>query len=177
MSTRDSGIIDLFAVHEEEAARLSAPAPSAPPPAVSFDTGDDDDELDALDIARRASRTRAKIVGGAIGAMTVIGILIAAIPAGGESEPAKAPAAAAAPPPAAVTAPAPVSEPAPAPAAPEPAAAAPEPAPTAKAGPDYSRKTAAAAYAASQAKKKAPARKPAKKGGGVKLQKVQSAGI
>ena len=124
MSTRDSGIIDLFAVHEEEAARLSAPAPSAPPPAVSFDTGDDD-ELDALDLARRASRTRAKIVGGAIGAMTVIGILIAAITAGGESEPVKATVAAVAAPPPAVSAPAPVSEPAPAPVAPAPAAAAP----------------------------------------------------
>ncbi|MCW5835685.1 MAG: hypothetical protein KIS78_25010, partial [Labilithrix sp.] len=79
MSMRDSGIIDLFAIHKEEEERLSAPAPSAPPPAVSFDTGADDDDLDVLAAAQRASRKRAKIVGGAVGAVAVLGILLAAI--------------------------------------------------------------------------------------------------
>ncbi|MBX3263786.1 MAG: hypothetical protein KF782_29200, partial [Labilithrix sp.] len=82
MSMRDSGIIDLFAIHKEEEERLSAPAPSAPPPAVSFDTGADDD-LDVLAAAQRASRKRAKIVGGAVGAVAVLGILLAAITSGG----------------------------------------------------------------------------------------------
>jgi hypothetical protein len=35
---RDSGIIDLFAIHKEEEQRAVPSAlPSAPPPAVSFD--------------------------------------------------------------------------------------------------------------------------------------------
>jgi hypothetical protein len=169
MSTRDSGVIDLFAVHKEEAERLSA-ATSAPPPAVSFDTGADDDDLDALAVSQRSLRKRAKIVGGGIGALAILGILALAMSSGGEKESAKA-TAAVAPPPPVVTAP-PVAEPPPA-ATPAPA---PEPSapPTAKAKPDYTPATAAAAYAASHGKKKAPARKA--KTGGMKLQKVHSAG-
>ncbi len=178
MSTRDSGIIDLFAIHNEEEARISAPAPSAPPPAVSFDTGagdaDDDIEVDALLASQLKVRKRTKIIGGAIGAVAVVGILIAAITSGGSSEPAKtATAAAAAPPPAVTAPPPPVVDPPPATPAREPA---PPPTANANAKPDYTRASAVTAYAASQGKKKAPARK-AVKTGGVKLQKVQSAGL
>lgn len=174
MSERDSGIIDLFAIHKEEQERISAPAPSAPPPAVSFDTGSgDDDAIDALVAGQQKAKKRAKIIGGAIGAMAVIGIAIAAITSGGSSEPAKAATAAAVapPPPVETAAPPPAVEPPPA-ATPAPEPAAPK---AAKAKPDYTRATAAAAYASSQGKKKAPARK-AVKTGGVKLQKVQSSG-
>jgi hypothetical protein len=179
MSTSDSGVIDLFAIHKEEQARMSA-APSAPPPAVALDIGggslDADHELDEFATAQQRSRKRTKVIGGIIGGVAVVGILIAAITAGSSSEPTKtAAAAAAAPPP-----PPPAMTSTPTPPVAEPSSSSlPAPPATSKAKtekPDYTPATAAAAYAASQGKRKAA---PAKKsiGGGIKLQKVQSAGV
>lgn len=174
MSTRDSGVIDLFAIHKEEEARMSA-APSAPPPAFSLDIGRgaiDDDEIESFAAAQQKSRKRTKVIGTIAGGVAVVGILIAAITTSTSKEPEKA-TAAAAPPPPAVTAPAPpVAEP---PSTPLPAPPATSKVNTEK--PDYTPATAAAAYAASQGKKKASA--PAKRsiGAGIKLQKVQSSGV
>src|SRR5262245_60744464 len=107
MSARDSGFIDLFAIHQAGRA-TPAPPPSAPPPAVSFDTGED--ELHAFESARTRSRRHAKIAGAAIGAATIFGVLALAIGASSSSANAEkatsegSPAAAAVPPPPAVTA-------------------------------------------------------------------------
>lgn len=173
MTTRDSGVIDLFAIHKEEeqrAASVAPPAmPSAPPPAVSFDThyAGADADVDALAAAQQASRTKAKVIGGLIGGIAVIGILIAAIATGDKAEPAKD-ATASQPPPAAVTAvPAPTQDPAP--------AAAPAPAPTQDSA--YTRADAIAAD--NKAHGKAAAKKIrsiAPKASGPKLQKIQSGG-
>lgn len=175
MSTRDSGVIDLFAIHKEEEARMSA-APSAPPPAFSLDIGRgaiDDDEIESFAAAQQKSRKRTKLIGTIAGGVAVVGILIAAITTSTSKEPEKATAAAAAPPPPAVTALAPpVAEP---PSTPLPAPPATSKVNTEK--PDYTPATAAAAYAASQGKKKPSG--PAKRsiGAGIKLQKVQSSGV
>lgn len=163
MSSRDSGIIDLFAIHKEEEQRVIDATPSAPPPAMAMDidTSDVDPELFAA--SQQKARTRTKILGGAIGAVAVLGILIAAITTSGTKE---APAAAAAPPPVAtVVAAPPPAEPVPTPAPP----------PTASGKPDYTPATAAAAYAAAQPKKKGGGK--AKIGANVKMQKVQSGGV
>jgi hypothetical protein len=173
MTTRDSGIIDLFAIHEQS--RVPAPPLSAPPPAVSFDTGMGGDELDAFAESQRKAKTRTKmIIGGVVGALGIVSILALALGASATPEPAPAAAAAAQvaePPPAAMPVPPPVA------ATPEPAPApAPAAPPTAQAKPDYTPGTAAAAYAGSQAKKKAPRKAKGGVGGGVKLQKVQSSG-
>jgi len=172
---RDSGLIDLFAIHKEEEHRSIAPAaaPSGPPPAVSFDThvaSGDDADVDALAFAQAKSRKRTKIIGGAIGGVAVLGILIAAIVGGGAK--AEAPAAAAAPPPPAATAvvPAPAATPTQTQAAAEPA-----PPPTAKAADAkegaYTRSQAIAAY---KNNRKSGAK--AIKSSGVKMQKIQSSG-
>ncbi|HVH43028.1 MAG TPA: hypothetical protein VM925_11815 [Labilithrix sp.] len=171
MTTSDSGLIDLFAIQKEEQVRVTAPVPSAPPPGVSFDTvadDDDDDDYDVLAAAQRQSRKRMKLIGGALGGVAVLGILVFAMTSGETKEPEKAaPPVAAAPPPVVTAPPPPAAEPA-------PAAPTPEPPSTAKSKPDYTPATAAAAYAAGS-KKRAPV-KPAKIGGGMKLQKVQSGG-
>jgi hypothetical protein len=173
-TTRDSGVIDLFAMHKEEEARLSA-VPSAPPPAVALDIGGSgitDDDVEGFAAAQNKARARTKLIGGIVGGLAVIGIVIAAAVVGGKDAP-KPTAAAEPPPPAAV--PPPVVEPAP---------PAPAPTPSTKAStekPEYTPASAAAAYAASQGKKKpmsatrAPRSAPI--GGGVKLQKVQSSGV
>lgn len=176
MDTRDSGLIDLFAIHKEEEQRsVPSAAPSAPPPAVSFDTNvalGEDADVDGFAFAQASSKKRAKIVGGAIGALAVVGILVAAIASGGGAtkEPATAAAAAPPPPPAATeTLPAPATNPASTQASSEPA-----PPPTAKADDKgaYSRSAAIAAYKGNA--KKAPPKAPAAKG--PKMQKVQSSG-
>jgi hypothetical protein len=179
MSTRDSGLIDLFAIHKEEEARVSA-APSGPPPAMSMDVGTgayagiDDDEIEGFAASRQKAHKRMKLIGGMIGAVAVIGIIVAGITIGGGKEAAQAQTAAAAPPPPAVVAPPPpAAEP------PPPAAAVPAPPPTAKPKPEYTPATAAAAYNAQQGKKKAASPRPAPKSvtAGIKLTKVQSAGV
>lgn len=173
MDTRDSGVIDLFAIHKEEERRVSeAPPSTGALPAVSFDTNHipgGDADIDALAFAQQKSRRRAKIVGGAIGALAVIGILIAAIATGGNKEPAKDATAAAAPPPVA-TETIPAATPAAAPPA-DTAKSDPAPPATAKSDAAYSRKDAIAAVRKTNKAAKANA-----KGGGVKLQKVQSSG-
>lgn len=177
MDTRDSGVIDLFAIHKEEeqrAASVAPPAlPSAPPPAVSFDThyAGADADIDALAAAQQTSRLKAKVIGGVIGGLAVIGILIAAIASGDKIEPAKDTAAATQPPPAAVAVPAPTQDPTP--------AAAPAPAPTqeaAKTDAAYKRSDAIAAYNQAQGKGGRSKAKRAAKPSGPKLQKVQSSG-
>lgn len=175
-TTRDSGLIDLFAIHKEEEARLSA-VPSAPPPAVALDvmgTGVSDEEVDGFAASQQRARARAKLIGGIVGGLAVIGIVIAAAVVGGKEAP--KPTAAAEPPPPALPTPPPAAEPTPTPA--------PAPTPSTKAStekPEYTPATAAAAYAASQGKKKAAPAKAAGRsapiGGGVKLQKVQSSGV
>ena len=86
MTSRDSGIIDLFAIHEQS---IAPPPPSAAPPAVSYDTGACDEELDGeLDVFaadQRRSRTRARIIGGVVGAAAVLGVLALAIGASSHS--------------------------------------------------------------------------------------------
>lgn len=171
---RDSGIIDLFAIHKEEEARVPVALPSTPP--VSFDTNvavGEDADVDGFAFAQAKSKKKAKIVGGIIGGLAVVGILIAAITAGSGATKEPATAAAAAPPPPAAT----EAIPAPAVATPAPTQAASEPAPppTAKANDDkggYSRSQAIAAYK----KNNKAAAKAAPKSSGVKLQKVQSSG-
>ncbi len=169
MSTRDSGLIDLFAIHQEEEERVSPP--SGPPGAVTYDTSAADDlDIDALAADQQKARKRAKLIGAAIGGMAVLGILIAAITSGGSKEPATgATAAAAPPPPPAMVVPAPVAAPT------EAAPAAPTPAPpsTSKTK-EYTPASAAAAYAGTRAKKKKSG--GAKIGSGIKLQKIQSGG-
>lgn len=169
---RDSGLIDLFAIHKEEEER-SAPAatPSGPPPAVSFDThlaSGEYADVDAMAFAQANSKKRVKIIGGAIGGLAVIGILIAAIASGGGAT--KEPAAAAAPPPPVAT------ETLPTPAATPTPAADPVPAPpaTAKADDNKGGYTRAAAIAAAKGQKKVAAK--AAKSSGPKLQKITSSG-
>ena len=165
MSSRDSGIIDLFAIHQEEEQRVVDAAPSAPPPAMAMDidTSDVDPELFAA--SQQKSRTRTKIIGGAIGGLAVLGILIAAITTSGSKEGPAAAAAAAPPPVATVVAPPPAAEPVPTPAPP----------PTASGKPEYTPSSAAAAYAAAQPKKKGAGK--GKSGANVKMQKIQSGGV
>jgi hypothetical protein len=179
MSTRDSGVIDLFAIHKEEEARVSA-APSAPPPAFALDVGVSDEDIDGYVAAEAKSRARTKLIGGVIGGFAVVGIIIGAIAIGSRPEmPKVATLAAPDPPPAAMTAPPPPAV------EPPPAAPVPPPPATAKSKsekPEYTPATAAAAYAASQGKKKGvmtakPGAKSAPVAASVKLQKVQSSGI
>lgn len=163
MSTRDSGVIDLFAIHKEEEQRvIASPASSAPPVSLDVDASDVDPELFAA--AQQKSR-RTKMIGGVLGGIAVLGILVAAITTSGSKE-APAAAAAAAPPPAAVVPPPPVV------AAPTPPPPSTAKAPGEKA--DYTPASAAAAYASTQKKK---GHGKAKVGAGVKMQKVQSGGV
>lgn len=179
MDTRDSGVIDLFAIHKEEEERISAPsaAPSAPPPAVSFDTNvavGEDADVDGFAFAQAKSKKKAKIVGGAIGGLAVIGILIAAIASGGGAtkEPATAAAAAPPPPPAATE-----TLPAPAPVTPAAEPAKTEAKSEAKADDkDKGGYTRSQAIAAVKGNKKVAAKAVAAKSSGPKMQKVQSSG-
>ena len=179
MTTRDSGLIDLFAIHKEEEARLSA-VPSAPPPAVALDLpGVSDDEIEGFAEAQARSRKRTKVIGGVLGGLAVVGVVVGAIFLGGGAKEAPTSAAAQQPPPLAETAPPPPAatpEPAPPPTPPPPATA------KAEEKPEYTRAAAIAAYNAQQRKAKgspAPGHRPAAKpiGGGIKLQKVQSSGV
>lgn len=177
MSARDSGIIDLFAIHTEESARVVTAAPSAPPPAVSFDRlAGEDDDVDAFAAAQEQSRKRAKWIGGAVGGIAVLGILITLMASGGGKNPSTA--AVVSPP-----APAPVVAPSPPPSlAPVPLPV-PSPPATAKAEietPDYTRATAARAYKASKGKGHGHGKKAGKAvrtSAGATLTKVQSAGV
>lgn len=175
MTTQDSGLIDLFAMHEEAKAEVAAPppVPSAPPPGVSFDIGDDDAE-EIFAAAQRQSQKRMKLVGGALAGLGILAVLIGVM-AGGETKASQA--AAAAPPPSAPITAIPTAAPVPPPVVPAPA----PPVPAEEKGkPEYTKATAAAAYAAASGQQPANAgkRKPARgsKGGGIKLQKVQSSG-
>ena len=157
MDREDSGLIDLFAIHER-ASNAPPAAPSAPPPAVALDIGDTD--VPFVDPQRKK---KVMIGLGAAGGLLVLGVIIASVTGGSTPEPTKtaakeAPAAPAPEPPSpAVTTP---SQPAP---PPPPTATAEAPKPAAKAAP-------------AKVVGKAPA--PAARGvGGVKLQKVQSAGV
>lgn len=171
MTTRDSGVIDLFAMHKEEEQRAASVAPPALPSTapMAFDTnyGAADADVDALAAAQASSRMKAKIIGGLIGGVAVIGILIAAIASGDKVEPAKDTATASQPPPAAVTLPAPTPDPAPAPAAAAPA-------PTQDAA--YTRDEAIAANNKAHGKPSKAKRTVAPKASGPKLTKVQSGG-
>jgi hypothetical protein len=184
-SSDNSGVIDLFAIHQRS---LTPPAPdaapasldpfgtpsplsaapfSAPPPAFTTDLdGDaDDDDLAANPFARKP-RNKIAILAGAGGVLVFFGILIASL-SGGSSEPVKASAAAQvapAPPPAPIPAPVVVAEP-PAPVA-SPHVAAP---PTTGA--------ALSQRPAPRASRPAASRPRAVTAGGVKLMKVQSAGV
>ena len=170
---RDSGIIDLFAIHKEEEQRVPAALPSTPP--VSFDTNvaiGEDADVDGFAFAQAKSKKKAKILGGVIGGLAVVGILIAAVVSSGGATKEPAAAAAAPPPPPAATEtlPAPAVTP-----APTQAVNVPAPPPTAKSDDSkggYDRSQAIAAYKKNQ---KAAA-KAAPKSSGVKLQKVTSSG-
>ncbi|MCA9590010.1 MAG: hypothetical protein KC657_32120 [Myxococcales bacterium] len=174
-SGHDSGLIDLFATHTAASAAKSAAsvvptdAPSLPPPAMTIDSADDFERF-SQELSGGASKKKAFIIGGAVAALAVLGIAIAAF-SGGSAEPAKAAAAAQAP---EVTAP-PVAAPIPPP-APSPAVTEASPAP----------KSPSTATESSPAPpKKAAAKHGKKKGGshavrrakGPKLMKVQSGGV
>lgn len=170
-SGRDSGLIDLFAIHEASRA-APPPASSDPLPAVSID----DEDLEVMRRAEAKTRLYTKIIGVTAGALLGFGIIALAVGAT-ESTPeaaktslaAKAPAPVAAPP---VTRTPPAAAPA---LPPPPAAPAQAPAPTAKAKADGG----AAKVAIASASKPAAAKKPgvnAKKSKSPKLQKVQSSG-
>lgn len=157
MDREDSGLIDLFAIHER-ASNAPPAAPSAPPPAVALDVALGDTDVPFVDPQRKK---KVMIGLGAAGGLLVLGIIVASVTGGSTPEPTKAaakeaPAAPAPePPPPAVTTP-----PQPAP-PPPPTATAEAPKPAAKAAPA-----------------KVVGKAPAARGvGGVKLQKVQSAGI
>lgn len=160
MDREDSGLIDLFAIHER-ASNAPPAAPSAPPPAVALDIGSmDEGDVPFVDPQRKK---KVMIGLGAAGGLLLLGIIIASVTGGSTPEPTKAAAAAKEapaapapePPPPAVTAP------------PQPA---PPPPPTATAeAPKPAAKGAAPAKLAAKA--------PARGVGGVKLQKVQSAGV
>jgi hypothetical protein len=113
-STRDSGVIDLFAIHEEAVrAHSQSPAPpppsSAPPPAVSRDVGAAADELDALAFAKPKLSARWVIAGA--GALALFGLVIAIATSGGDDEVTVESASAAAPPPVAeIASPPPLAE-------------------------------------------------------------------
>lgn len=163
MDREDSGLIDLFAIHAR-ASEAPPAAPSAPPPAVALDIGGmDEGDVPFVDPQRK----KKVMMGlGAAGGLLVIGIIIASVTGGSTPEPTKAAAAAAKEAPAA---PAPEPPPPAVTAAPQPA---PPPPPTATAeAPKPAGKAAPAKFVG-----KAPAA-PARGVGGVKLQKVQSAGI
>jgi hypothetical protein len=160
MEREDSGVIDLFAIHEKaKAASLPPPAPvldapSAPPPAVVTDL--DDDDLD-VPFAPPKSRKKQIVLGIGMG-VVLLGVVLAITSFGGSEEPAKAAASKveAAPPP-----------PAPMPLPPPAVTADPTPPPPV---------TAAAPKTTAAPKPKAIAR-PAAAAGGMKLQKIQSAGV
>ena len=172
--SEDSGVIDLFAIHNRATAvpgqSLAPPdVSSAPPPAFTKDVGSTgengalDDEANPF---AKPSRKRLAMIAGAIGAFVFLAILVASF-SGGSSEPPKAAAAAKVDPPPAATIPPPPVVIAAVESAPPAAAPAP---PT----------TGAAVFL------KPPARGGAAKGtptkshttaGGVKLTKIQSAGV
>lgn len=173
----DSGVIDLFAIHEQAKRAQATPAPtpspfadtsaplSAPPPAVSFDTAGDDD-VDAMAFASFGKpKAKLKWIAAGASAFLVLGLVVVAAFSGGEEPPKAAAAAVQAPPP-----------PAPPPPAPEPpkpvaeAAPVPPPPPTAVAEAKPAPKKGKAVKATKRAA-------PKKRGGGVKLIKVQSSGV
>lgn len=176
MGMRDSGFIDLFAIHEAGARATPPPPPSAPPPAVSFDTGEAD--MDVLVRAREQSRLYAKIAGGVVGALAVLGVLALAVGASSTKPEASVAitAAVVAPPPAPTFVPPVRTAVAPAVAAPPTETQAPAPPPTARAKSEVAPSVAATAAAPAKAKRKAPAAAKKAKFPAVKLQKVQSSG-
>ncbi len=177
-SVLDSGLIDLRAIQAKPRAEGTTTSvtpspilPSAPPPAVSFDTDGDD-----LDVSFRARPNRGKWIAGGIAA-SILGLLAVAAfsiddgpvkSAAPKTAAAAATARAAAPPVAAAPAPSspPVSAPltAPAAAAARPAIAEPAPPPTSR----------PVGHAPKHHK---PARRSAPKRSGPVLEKIQSSGV
>jgi hypothetical protein len=176
-SSRDSGVIDLFAIHEEALRAQSQPPPpssplSAPPVALDMASPDASMEIDDFDPAVFGRpKGRGKWIAAGAGALAFFGIVIALATSGSdEPEPVAAAAAVAAPPPVEH-----VPEPPPPAAAPPPVAeASPEPAP-----PATSREAAQAPprKATKGKARKAKRRAPKRGGGGVKLEKIQSSGL
>lgn len=177
MTSEDSGVIDLFAMHQRATAsakEVPRDLFSAPPPAFTTDlysdpglgghSSESDDETGSNPFAKK-SRKKLGFIAGGVGAFLVLVVVI--VTASGGSEAPKATAAAAQPPPAAVALPAAAAV---APVVP-PSAVAHMPAPPTTGAP-------VVAAAAPRARAAAPAAKarPAA-GGGPKLTKIQSAGV
>lgn len=127
MSREDSGVIDLFAIHNKASAaatdeKVPADIFSSPPPAFTMDItgenaalmrlGADHEDLDPF--GRKPRKKKLIMMGAAAGALLFVGILIAAF-SGGSSETPRAAAtkveAAPPPPPVAAPPPAPTTEP------------------------------------------------------------------
>lgn len=190
MSREDSGVIDLFAMHKkatESAASPSVVPPdifSAPPPAFATDLGSDgqlagrDSDPGENPFAKK-SKKNLFIAGGVASGLLVVGILIASF-TGGSPEPAKA-AASGRSEPTTVSTPSP---PPPAPVVIAPVAPAADPAASASStakvpappstGTSILQKPAAKGGRAAAPPK---SRAPATTAGGVKLTKIQSAGV
>jgi hypothetical protein len=184
VSSEDSGVIDLFAMHkkatESSAAQGLVPPDvfSAPPPAFSTDLAGDrnSDFGDGENPFAKKPRKNLFVAGGIAGGLLVIGILVASF-SGGSPEPAKASASGRSEP-TTVSAPAPPPPPAPiviAPVTPTeaPVATAKVPAPPTTGAAIFQKPPQKAGRAAAPAKSRAPATTA----GGVKLTKVQSAGV
>ncbi|MDB4939547.1 MAG: hypothetical protein JWP87_6519 [Labilithrix sp.] len=185
MSREDSGVIDLFAMHKkatESAAQSVAPPDifSAPPPAFSTDlAGDrlsDVDVGDAENPFAQKPRKNLYIAGGIAGGLLFVGILIASF-TGGSAEPAKASASGRSEPVTVAAPPATPPPPAPvviAPAVPAEIASAKVPPPPTTGSSILSKPPVkgGAVRAAAPAKPRVNTT-----AGGVKLTKVQSAGV
>lgn len=186
VTREDSGVIDLFALNERAKQQAAAgpvvPDPlSAPPPAFTTnlhpDTGLagatdlDDDELENP-FAKKPRKKTALIGAGAGAALLVLGLVIASVSGGSSTDTTKATAAGR---------PEPKTEPAPPPPPPAPVVIAPPSPVVAASVPAPPATGAALSKPATRAARPAapgPASKPrAVTVGGVKLTKVQSAGV
>jgi len=182
VNSEDSGVIDLFAIHQQASGapqdpstpgRFSPPA-SAPPPAFTTDLSGDDagDHDDLANPFAKKLRTKLVMMAGAGAALLALGILVSSLSASGP-EPIKASAAAKveAPPPAAVVLPPPALTVA---AEPPPVTASPVPAPPTTGAAAPAKPPSRAGVGRPAASK---SRAVAVTAGGVKLTKVQSAGV
>lgn len=179
MNREDSGLIDLFAIHNRASA---SPAPdqvpadvlSTPPPAFTADISagaDLDDEL-ANPFAPKP-RKKLMMIAGAGAMLLLLGIVVASL-GGASAEPAKAAASA-------IEAPPPPAAPIPPAAATTAPAAAEPPAPPAVTAAPAPPSTGASAVAKPHLRRgkghPAGSKRRGGRGGGVKLTKVKSAGV
>ena len=183
MSREDSGVIDLFAIHNKASAAATEDVPpdifSSPPPAFTMDItgenaalmrlGADHEDLDPF--GNKPRKKKLIMMGAAAGGLRFVGILIAAFSGGSSEEKPRAAAtkveAAPPPPPVAPPPPAPTTEP--------PAANVPAPPTT---GAVASSKPPSASRGLPGRPGPAPAAKAKfTANGGSKLTKVQSAGV